>query len=258
MDIVLKRVMAYIIDVLIFSIVLTPIINWSVINPYVDEYTENYSEYTELVEQANAGEIDTETDEYKDKIVDLNYNINKYKVISSSISVVGFLLYFAVLQWALKGQTIGKKIMKIRVVANNEDKKLNVGNYILRSLILNNIIFSIILIIGVYIFKAPGYYTLSMVVSYLQLLVMSLIMLMVVLRKDYRGLHDFVAGTKVIDLAVSVQDEASLEKEEEVEEKQVIEVKEKVKKEEVKKTSNNNKNKKKKSNNKGKSKKEKK
>ena len=257
MDIVLKRVMAYIIDVLIFSIVLTPIINWSVINPYVDEYTENYSEYTELVEQANAGEIDTETDEYKDKIVDLNYNINKYKVISSSISVVGFLLYFAVLQWALKGQTIGKKIMKIRVVANNEDKKLNVGNYILRSLILNNIIFSIILIIGVYIFKAPGYYTLSMVVSYLQLLVMSLIMLMVVLRKDYRGLHDFVAGTKVIDLAVPVQDEASLEKEEEVEEKQVIEVKEKVKKEEVKKTSNN-KSKKKKTNNKGKSKGEKK
>lgn len=257
MDIVLKRVMAYIIDVLIFSIVLTPIINWSVINPYIDEYTENYSEYTELVEQANAGEIDTETDEYKDKIVDLNYNINKYKVISSSISVVGFLLYFAVLQWALKGQTIGKKIMKIRVVANNEDKKLNVGNYILRSLILNNIIFSIILIIGVYIFKALGYYTLSMVVSYLQLLVMSLIMLMVVLRKDYRGLHDFVAGTKVIDLAVLVQDEASLEKEE-VEEKQVIEVKEYVKDEDEKKVSTNNKNKKKKSNNKGKSKKEKK
>ena len=257
MDIVLKRVMAYIIDVLIFSIVLTPIINWSVINPYVDEYTENYSEYTELIEQANAGEIDTETDEYKDKIVDLNYNINKYKVISSSISVVGFLLYFAVLQWALKGQTIGKKIMKIRVVANNEDKKLNVGNYILRSLILNNIIFSIILIIGVYIFKAPGYYTLSMVVSYLQLLVMSLIMLMVVLRKDYRGLHDFVAGTKVIDLAVPVQDETSLEKEK-VEEKQVIEVKEYVKDEDEKKVSTNNKNKKKKSNNKGKSKKEKK
>lgn len=256
MDIVLKRVMAYIIDVLIFSIVLTPIINWSVINPYIDEYTENYSEYTELIEQANAGEIDTETDEYKDKIVDLNYNINKYKVISSSISVVGFILYFAVLQWALKGQTIGKKIMKIRVVANKEDKKLNVGNYILRSLILNNIIFSIILIIGVYIFKAPGYYTLSMVVSYLQLLVMSLIMLMVVLRKDFRGLHDFVAGTKVIDLVVSVQDEASLEKEE-VEEKQVIEVKEKVKKEEVKKTSNN-KSKRKKTNNKGKSKGEKK
>ena len=190
------------------------------------------------------------------KIVDLNYNINKYKVISSSISVVGFILYFAVLQWALKGQTIGKKIMKIRVVANKEDKKLNVGNYILRSLILNNIIFSIILIIGVYIFKAPGYYTLSMVVSYLQLLVMSLIMLMVVLRKDFRGLHDFVAGTKVIDLVVPVQDEASLEKEE-VEEKQVIEVKEKVKKEEVKKTSNN-KSKKKRTNNKGKSKGEKK
>ncbi len=235
MDLVLKRVMAYIIDILIFSIVLTPVINWSVINPYIDEYTENYSEYTKLLEEANEGEIDTQDKEYEDKIIELNYNINKYKVISSSVSIGGFLLYFAVLQWALKGQTIGKKIMKIRVVANKEDKKLNIGNYILRSLILNNIIFSIILIAGVYIFNAPHYYTLSMVVSYLQLLVMSIIMLMIVLRKDFRGLHDFVAGTKVIDLNPMTYEEP----------KEVIETKEvEVKETPKKQKKNNNKSKK--------------
>lgn len=237
MDLVLKRLMAYVIDILIVSICMTPILNWSVINPYIDEYTENYTEYTELLEQANAGDIDPEDAEYEEKIIDLNYQINKYKVISSSISAGSLLLYFALLQWALKGQTIGKKIMKIKVVANREDKKLNIGNYILRSLILNNIIFTIVLIVGVYLFKEDGYYNLSMIVSYLQLLVMSIIMLMIVLRKDFRGLHDIVAGTKVIDVSPN----ALVDKNEDDEEKVTIEAKENTKEKETKRSKNNKK-----------------
>ena len=237
MDLVLKRLMAYVIDILIVSICMTPILNWSVINPYIDEYTENYTEYTELLEQANAGDIDPEDAEYEEKIIDLNYQINKYKVVSSSISAGSLLLYFALLQWALKGQTIGKKIMKIKVVANREDKKLNIGNYILRSLILNNIIFTIVLIFGVYLFKEDGYYNLSMIVSYLQLLVMSIIMLMIVLRKDFRGLHDIVAGTKVIDVSPN----ALVDKKEDDEEKVTIEAKENIKEKETKKSKNNKK-----------------
>ena len=237
MDLVLKRLMAYVIDILIVSICMTPILNWSVINPYIDEYTENYTEYTELLEQANAGDIDPEDAEYEEKIIDLNYQINKYKVVSSSISAGSLLLYFALLQWALKGQTIGKKIMKIKVVANREDKKLNIGNYILRSLILNNIIFTIVLIVGVYLFKENGYYNLSMIVSYLQLLVMSIIMLMIVLRKDFRGLHDIVAGTKVIDVSPN----ALVDKKEDDEEKVTIEAKENTNKKETKKSKNNKK-----------------
>lgn len=237
MDLVLKRLMAYVIDILIVSICMTPILNWSVINPYIDEYTENYTEYTELLEQANAGDIDPEDAEYEEKIIDLNYQINKYKVVSSSISAGSLLLYFALLQWALKGQTIGKKIMKIKVVANREDKKLNIGNYILRSLILNNIIFTIVLIVGVYLFKENGYYNLSMIVSYLQLLVMSIIMLMIVLRKDFRGLHDIVAGTKVIDVSPN----ALVDKKEDDEEKVTIEAKENTKEKETKKSKNNKK-----------------
>lgn len=247
MDLVLKRLMAYVIDILIVSICMTPILNWSVINPYIDEYTENYTEYTELLEQANAGDIDPEDAEYEEKIIDLNYQINKYKVVSSSISAGSLLLYFALLQWALKGQTIGKKIMKIKVVANREDKKLNIGNYILRSLILNNIIFTIVLIVGVYLFKEDGYYNLSMIVSYLQLLVMSIIMLMIVLRKDFRGLHDIVAGTKVIDVSPN----ALVDKKEDDEEKVTIEAKENTKEKETKKSKNNKKKKNSKSKEKG-------
>lgn len=240
MDLVLKRLMAYIIDILIVSIVLTPIINWSVINPYIDDYTENYNAYTELIEEANNGDVDVDTEEYKDTVMQLNYNINKYKVISSSISVVGYILYFAVLQWALKGQTIGKKIMKIKTVANKDDKKLNVGNYIIRSVILNNIIFLIISTYSVYLFSVQSYYTLSLIVSYLELLVITIILLMIVLRKDFRGLHDFIAGTKVIDLApnTSIEETVSVQ---EVELKEVETPKKSIKEKAESKTKSNKK-----------------
>lgn len=255
MDLVLKRIMAYIIDILIVSIVVSLFVGQSFINPYIDEYDKYYSEYMDLYQQVQDGEVDTETDEYKDNVIELSYNVNKYKVVSSSISLVATFLYFAIVQWAMNGQTLGKKIMKIRVVANKEDRKLNVGNYMLRSIILNNVIFSIMLIVGVYVFKANVYYNFMSVVSYLQLLVTTIIMLMVVLRKDFRGLHDFVAGTKVIDLnPVIIEDPVAKEKNEE---KKVIETKEVEVKEVKKKTSTKNKSKKKSTGSKAKSKREK-
>ena len=206
MDTSLKRIIAYLIDILLVSIVVTPFINIKAINPNIDDYNKYYEEYTQLIEDANNGDIDTSSEEYKNEIIDLNYKIAEYKVINSSISVVSLIIYFVIIQYFLKGQTVGKKILKLKVVSN-KDKELNIGNYFVRSLILNNIIFSIILIIGVYIFKPNGYYNLSMVVSYLQLLVMSVIILMVVLRKDNRGLHDIIAGTKVISLEPVISEE---------------------------------------------------
>ena len=249
MDTSLKRIIAYFIDILIVSIVVTPFINIKAINPYIDDYNKYYEEYTKLIEDANNGDIDTNSDEYKNQVIDLNYKIAEYKVINSSISVVSLIVYFVIIQYFLKGQTIGKKILKLRVVSN-KDKELNIGHYFVRSLILNNIIFSIILIVGVYLFGKTGYYNLSMVVSYLQLLVMSVIILMVVLRRDNRGLHDFLAGTKVISTEVINNEVEVKEIPSKKEEKETIEVEVK---DENKPTKNNNKTKAKTTSNKKKS-----
>ena len=237
MDTSLKRIIAYFIDILIVSIVVTPFINIKAINPYIDDYNKYYEEYTKLIEDANNGDIDTNSDEYKDQVIDLNYKIAEYKVINSSISVVSLIVYFVIIQYFLKGQTIGKKILKLRVVSN-KDKELNIGHYFVRSLILNNIIFSIILIGGVYLLGKTSYYNLSMVISYLQLLVMSIIILMVVLRKDNRGLHDIIAGTKVISTEVINNEEEVKEIPSKKEEKETIEVEVKDEKKPTKNSNN--------------------
>ena len=217
MDTILKRVMAYIIDIFIVSIIATLISSIGLINPYKDEYNDAYDQYANTVAQIQEG--GSGVDNSENELITLYYNVNKYNVVRSGISVGCTILYFALLQLLLDGQSLGKKIMKIKVVANREDKKLNFGNYLIRTVILNNVIFSILFIVGIYLFDASIYYSYSMVVSYLQMFVLTVIMLMVVLRKDFRGLHDFAAGTKVIDLNPVVVEENK-------EEVKVIETKE--------------------------------
>ena len=94
MDLVLKRVMAYVIDVLIVTLLMSFIVSQSFINPYIDEYMDSYNEYTELVQKAQDGEIDTDTEEYKEKTIALNYEVSKYKVVSSSLILCGITMGF--------------------------------------------------------------------------------------------------------------------------------------------------------------------
>ena len=237
MDTILKRVMAYIIDILIVSIIATMISSVGLINPYKDEYEEAYDEYADVVAQIQEEGSGVDRDASEDELITLYYNVNKYNVVRSGISVVCTILYFALLQSLMNGQTIGKKIMKIRVVANKDDKKLNFVNFLIRSVILNNVIFSVLFIVGIYLFDVSGYYNYSIVVSYLQMLLLTVIMLMVVLRKDFRGLHDFAAGTKVIDLNPVVVEENK----EEVKVIETNEVKEKKESNTKKKTATNTK-----------------
>lgn len=197
MDLTLKRVMAYLMDFLFITILVSFIVNIKIINPYLDKYREAYDKYNKLIIDVNENKLDTESDEYKTKMVDLTYDLNKYRVVSASISSILFLGYFGALQYILNGQTLGKKIMKIKVTSVS-DKKLTILNFLTRSVILNNILFSIILIVGVYVFNKNNYYNLSLIITYIELLVMSLIVLMIVLRKDNRGLHELITNTKVV------------------------------------------------------------
>lgn len=197
MDLTLKRVMAYLMDFLFITILVSFIVNIKIINPYLDKYRETYDKYNNLIIDVNENKLDTESDEYKTKMVDLTYDLNKYRVVSASISSILFLGYFGALQYILNGQTLGKKIMKIKVTSVS-DKKLTILHFLTRSVILNNILFSIILIVGVYVFNKNNYYNLSLIITYIELLIMSLIVLMIVLRKDNRGLHELITSTKVV------------------------------------------------------------
>ena len=194
-DISLKRIIAYVIDVVFVTMLVTLITRIPFINPYYEEYNKYYEEYNKIVESDNKDAIDENL--YQKEMIDINYKLAKCNIINGSISIICMILYFGVFQFFNSGQTIGKKIMKIKIDSNN-DKKLNVGNYLIRSIILNNIILRILILTAVFYLSSKTYYLFSTVIALLESLIEIIILFMVILKKDSRGLHDIIAGTKVI------------------------------------------------------------
>ena len=52
---------------------------------------------------------------YTEKAADYNYKMQKMSISNSIITLSVTLLYFGILQFFLKGQTLGKKILKLSV-----------------------------------------------------------------------------------------------------------------------------------------------
>ena len=196
MDITLKRIIAYTIDIMLVSIITSFLAQVTFFNPNYDKYEETYDEYNKIVE---AEDID------KDKVIELNYDLYQYRVYNSCISIATLILYFGVFEYFYNGKTLGKKLMKLKVVSN-KDKKLNVGNFALRIFILNNMIFTILIMASVFIFDKTTFYYIVYVSSLLESLVLMINLLMITLRKDNRGLHDILSGTIVIPDELIVTD----------------------------------------------------
>lgn len=198
MDTSLKRIIAFVIDIVIVSLVVS-LINLLPLDPYKDKYKDAYEKYNEVVQKST----EDEKNDYKDEIIELNYEVYKYRTYSSMFSATALILYFGVLPLVMNGQTLSKKIMKLRVVSNNE-KKLNFWKYLIRIVILNNIWLSLINIGAVYVVSGVKFYYVTYVISMLSSLIYMLNLIMVMFRKDNRGLHDMVAGTKVIEVSNDV------------------------------------------------------
>lgn len=212
MDTSLKRIIAFVIDIVIVSLVVS-LINLLPIDPYQDKYKDTYEKYNEVVRKST----EDGSHDYKDEIIELNYEVYKYRTYSSVFSAAALILYFGVLPLVMNGQTLGKKVMKLRVVSYN-DKKLNFWKYLIRIVILNNIWLSLINVGAVYIVSGVKFYYVTYVISMISSLVYMLNLIMVMFRKDNRGLHDMVAGTKVIE----VNNDVVLENVEEVKKKESI------------------------------------
>ena len=74
--------------------------------------------------------------------VDLTYTIARKNGFVSLITIVINILYFVVFQLYNKGQTIGKELMKIKVISDTDELTMN--QMIFRSFIANSILLDII------------------------------------------------------------------------------------------------------------------
>lgn len=190
-----KRVFAYILDMLIVSLLVMLLSYIPLLNPNRNAYSEKYNELFNVSEQVNNNEISEE--EYNEAAIPISYDIYRLSTPTVIINVVCYLLYFGVLPFLYNGQTIGKKLFQIRVVSAS-DKKLSLANYLLRATILGNIIISIGSTLVVYIFNVNNFYPIYQNLNLVGYIINYVSLFMILVRQDNRGIHDFVANTKVI------------------------------------------------------------
>lgn len=239
MKIIFKRLVAYVIDIVLVSLLATVITSNNYINKdykkYQDVYKdyekyatkyndfiedleelevselkdryEDYSKYLENIDTNELSEKDIEKiktdskEEYQKKLENYSYKLNKLSIVPKVISILCILLYFVVFQYYFDGQTLGKKLMKLQVVSNN-GKQLTILNYFLRSLILNEIIINLISIICILTLNQSNYMIYNEIIYYVTYVLEMTIIFMIMFDKNNRGLHDYAANSKVIERVI--------------------------------------------------------
>lgn len=190
----LQRLVSYLIDFFIIIFIVTGI---TFFIPTSDAYKEAYEEANEISNLYFNGDISNV--EYLSRYGDVSYTMAKETVIITVIHLVVTVAYFGTYAYYMNGQTIGKKIMKIRVV--NKDNS-NVGHSILifRTAVIYGVIESIISLIILQFINSDMYLYAITPLEFLQYIFILISLFMIMFRKDGRGLHDIIFKTKVISL----------------------------------------------------------
>lgn len=188
-----KRAFAYLIDVLIVVVILIIVDGFI---PMSNNYVNLNNELVQVSDNFVKNEISFST--YFNQMCGINHSMDKEIFFVSLIDVVISIFYFIVLPLYNKGQTFGKKLMKIKIV---EDGKMLFSNsLIIRYFLMSGFGVSFINLCTVYFVNDFYYNVLGLILLFLQFLVVIISVFMVLYRNDRKSLPDLIAGTKVIEV----------------------------------------------------------
>lgn len=197
MKLKIKRFIAFIIDIFIVSIISETLSSINFINIYKEDYKEKYYEYEKIYDSFLEEEISI--NEYNEKVIYYNFELSKLSSISNTIYMIIFLSYFVVINCLYEGQTIGKKIMNIKIVSEN-NIKINGWIYLLRTLLITGIFSTFLLTISTMILNKETYYSFSYIIGLTQYIFQLVVCISILLNKNGKGLHDVICKTKVVEL----------------------------------------------------------
>lgn len=193
-----KRLLAYILDAIIVSLifsVLTMFIkesnNLINLNNQLNSISENFINKTITMK------------EYFNQYSSIEYLVNKEMFLQNLFSLILMIGYFIILPYYYNGQTIGKKMMKIKIV--KEDGKLTINDLALRSLLANGIAMTFIELALIFLIKDTAYFVTISILSFIQFLLVITSVFMILYRKDKKALHDIVCKTLVVDENLEVK-----------------------------------------------------
>lgn len=186
-----KRIIAYFVDILIISIISTII---SIPFSKSEDYQKVSKELHEITDKYKKEEINE--NEYLDMYENINYKLTKLSVNETIIIVVVSSLYFVLFNYYNNGQTLGKKLMKLRIVSS-DNEKLSINNYVIRSLVVNTTLSNLITVVLILTLSKEKYLIYDSKFSAVFGLLYIICFCFILYRSDGKGLHDLLASTIV-------------------------------------------------------------
>jgi len=187
-----KRLFAYLFDFLLLFFVVMLI---SVLLPKGNIST--LKNELEIIEQSYLfNTIDQQT--YLNETSLIMSKMFKENVLSIMINIVFIILYFIVLPFINKGQTIGMKVLNIKIV-NNKLETPSLNELVLRNIVTNGLGYLIIVLSIYYIIPKNIFFITISLLAIIQLLLVIISSFMIIYKKNRKGIQDLISNTKVID-----------------------------------------------------------
>ena len=189
-SIFLKRFAAFILDTLLVafvsSLIASPFVDVSSVEKLTAQMQDVSNSYIE-------NKIDSST--YLAEYSSITYQLSRKNGIINFVTIFIEILYFIVFQLYNKGQTLGKRMLKIRVKSVDGDE-LTMNQMIFRVIIINSVLYGFIsFALSIFASQSTYFYGI-LVFEMLQYLVLLISGLMIMFGE--RGLHDLVSHTKVV------------------------------------------------------------
>lgn len=188
-----KRLCAYLIDILIVSMVAGLISGFFLDSDKILETNKRLENITNEI--ATSYELDTLKYE---KYIDVCYDMARYQGVILLVELVLVILYYVVYQIYNDGQTIGKKLLKIKVVSRNDELTMN--QMIFRSCLSTTLLIDLISLI-LLSFSSKYAYFYGVVIFELTFYIITLVSIfMVMFGKSGLAIHDKWFKTEVVEV----------------------------------------------------------
>ena len=183
----IKRIQAYLIDLCFLFIA---VFVFNLFSPSID--------FNDKINILNSDFIlnNINFSEYLTQVGGIYKEIDKSNILINILNVIYIILYFVIFPYYNKGQTIGKRILNIKVRSMG-NREASIKQLFIRSLIITGLLYLLLMLIA--LFLPFNYFILISIFGLLQIILIIICMVMVFVRKDKRGLHDLISGTRVLN-----------------------------------------------------------
>lgn len=161
--------------------------------PSVSYIFEDYSKKEEI----KSDELSKSIQDYMiSKSKTIEYKLDRLNLNKYLLELVLTLMYFGVIQYILKGQTLGKKVFRLYVV-DEEGNLPSIYSFLLRSLLTSTILVSILTSILAYNLSESSFIGVYKYLSGFSSFYVVLVFAFVLFRNDQKGLHDLILHTHI-------------------------------------------------------------